>query len=136
MATFVYDNAANNFASGVLVWPSLPVNAALVDANYNPKTVDLYLDAIPTAAIVVRDLALTGLGVTPDHIAYGKIPRILALVWPYPVVGLVLYNKQSTDAISDLLYYSSDAVGSPFLPRGLNWEYQYNQIRRGFFTVQ
>jgi hypothetical protein len=118
-----------------MVWSSTPINAALVDANYLPRTTDVFLSAIPSAAFVRRDLALTGLGETGDGVKYGKLPRILALAWPYPIVALVLYNKTGNDATSDLIYYSSDAVGMPFNPRGLNWEVQFNQVRRGFFRI-
>lgn len=135
MATFVYTAATNSFVSGAFVWPSMAVNAALVDLNYLPKTSDLFLSDIPPSAIVKRDLALTGLAQTTDGIMYGSVPRMLALAWPYPVAALVLYNKTGLDSTSNLLYYSSDADNMPFRPLGLNWEVQYNQIRKGFFQI-
>lgn len=136
MGTFVYDNAANNFVSGQIVWTALPVNVALLDGNYQPKTTDVFLNQIPSYAIIRRDIAMTSLGVTADFIAHGIIPEVQALISTYPIAAIIFYNKTGNDATSDLLYYSSDAIGMPVTPRGLNWQWQFNQLRRGFFKVQ
>ena len=136
MATFVYDNAANKLASGVLVWTSMPVKVALVNANYVPQSSHMFMSQVPSTAIEVRGVTMTAKAVTADFIAQGKIPEFSALTSSFPITGIIFYNDTGTDGTSDLLYYSSDAVGFPLTPKALNWQIAFNQVNRGFLKVQ
>lgn len=131
MTSFVYNSARTNFASGAFNWVTLPVNAMLANANYSASPSDLYVSSILPGAIVVRDLALTNLAQV-NQVLSGIIPLVQALIGPVPVLALVLYAKRATDAVSELLYYSSDGVGFPFTPQGFDYGVGYNQLFGGF----
>ena len=134
MATFKYNNASSEFATGQLNWPALPVNAMLVNANYSAFPSDVFVSAIPPAAIELRDIALTNLAQL-NGLCQGVIPTIKAFLSPDTVVALVLYVKRGSDSTSELLYYSSDGPGFPFVPSGFDYSVGYDQAAGGFFQV-
>lgn len=135
MADFVYNNAYKQFADGAWAWTGLAVNAALVTGAYVPQRTHVNLSEVTPAALVVRDQALTGLGVRDTGVCYGAVPRINAVSADAPVVGFVLYVKGVDDASSPLIYYSSGGAGFPFTAAGLNWQIAYDQTVGGFFQV-
>lgn len=131
---FLYNNARTLFATAQLNWPAAAPNAMLVNSDYSPLLTDQYVSAIPASAIIVRDLALTNLGVV-NGICYGTIPELSGIVTAYEVVAVVLYNKTSSDATSPLIYYSSTGPGFPFQIQGFDYAVGFDQTVGGFFQV-
>lgn len=131
---FLYYNARTLFATAQINWPAAAVNAMLVANGYSPQLTHKYVSDIDPTAIIVRDLALTNLGVT-NGICFGTIPEIVAIVSPYTVVALILYIKTSTDAASPLIYYSSTGPGFPFTITGFDYTVGFDQTTGGFFQV-
>jgi hypothetical protein len=134
MTTFVYNSARTAFATGALSWPTAAVNCCLVNANYSPLPTDTNMTAIPSGARVSQGVALTALNVQ-NGICSGLIPVYNAFIASAPVVGVVLYVLGSSDAASQLIYYSSDGVGFPFTPAGFNYYIAFDQSSGGFFQV-
>ncbi|MGA3250361.1 MAG: hypothetical protein ABSD12_19770, partial [Paraburkholderia sp.] len=66
LTDFVYNNARYLFATGGLDWLTAPINAMLVSTNYVSSVNHKYVTDITgqPGSIIVRDQALTGLGVT------------------------------------------------------------------------
>jgi hypothetical protein len=135
MTTFVYDNAANQLVAANWVWTALTVNIALVNGNYVPKPGDLYVSQIPASAFEKRDVPMLGLFQLGNQVCGGKPVDFLALTSTFPIVGVIFYIQTGNDSTSSLIYYSSDAVGMPFLPKGLNWTITYNQLFGGYFQI-
>jgi len=134
MSTFRYYNAANNFGLGSWNWTALNVNAMLVSAAYGAQRTDVYVSDIPSSAIVVRDVALNTLSVVKG-VARGVLPQFSALLSGTPVAGIVLYDKQASDAASQLIYYCSDVIGFPFVPQGFNYLVAQDLAAGGWFEV-
>jgi len=134
---FVYNNARNLFATAQLNWAIAPINAMLVSTLYTPSISHKYVTDITAQAgsIVVRDLPLTGLGITPSGICYGNIPEIEALLSTFTVLGVVLYSKLPSDSLSPLIYFTSSGFGFPFTPAGFNYDIGYDQSNGGYFQV-
>jgi hypothetical protein len=130
---FVYYNARVLLGSGALNLLSASLNCALVTAGYGPLPTDIYLSAVPAGAMLARDLAVTAVGFRSNGMFYGTIAETAALLNPNPVVGMIMYNKLSTDGASPLIYYSSTGVGFPFLTQGLLYQVAYDQANQGFF---
>lgn len=135
MTTLVYNNARYLFATGAINWATANVKAALLNAGYAPQQTDQYLSAVPAGAIVARDQPVTALGVTAAGICYGTIGEFLALSSPLPVVGVLLYVSTGVDTTTPLVYYSSDGIGFPFTPAGLNWQVAYDIVNGGYFQA-
>lgn len=131
---FLYNNARTMFATAQLNWPASNVNAMLVSAGYAPALGDQYVSAIPVAAVIVRDLQLTNLGVK-NGVCYGTIPDISSVVTPYQVTALVLYIKGASDSVSPLIYYSSTGVGFPFNIQGFEYAVGFDEAAGGYFQV-
>lgn len=135
MSTFCYNQARYEFATQQINWLTGAVNAALVSDQYVPSPTHLTMADIAPVAIIQRDAVLTGLGVVGAGICYGTIPPFNSLNSLNPVVGLVLYLKGASDAVSRLLYYSSDGIGFPFIAVGYNYLVSYDLSQGGFFQV-
>ena len=133
MPDIVYNQARLLFGTGGINLISANVALALCDATYAPTTADQWMSSVPPTAIAVRDVILSSPSVRADGVFRGVIPQINALSWPNPIVGMLLYSKQLTDAVSPLLYYSSGGVGFPFVAAGLNYQIGYDQANGGFF---
>lgn len=131
---FLYNNARTMFATAQLNWPAANVNAMLVSAGYAPTLEDQYVSTVQTAAVIVRDLQLTNLGVK-NGVCYGTIPSISGVVTPYQTVALVLYIKGASDSVSPLIYYSSTGVGFPFDIQGFEYAVGFDQASGGYFQV-
>ncbi len=131
---FVYNNARTGFATAQINWTAAPINAMLVNLNYVPLPADANVSDIPPGAVIVRDLALTNLGVT-DGICFGTIPEILGVVSAYQAVAVILYVLGNTDSVSTLIYYSSTGPGFPFDITGFDYTVGFDQANGGFFQV-
>lgn len=133
---FVYGKARALLAAAGLNWSTAAVNAMLVSAAYAPSpNSDQYVSSIPAGAIIIRDIALSGLGVGASGACYGTIAQLSALSSPSTCVALVLYVKGASDAVSPLIYYSSTGSGFPFKPSGFNYVIGYDQSNGGFFQA-
>ena len=135
MPDFVYNNARVQFARKNWDWLALPVNAALLTADYTPLSSHVNISDVNPSAIVVRDKALVGLGVTSYGAVYGAIPQFLSLISSSPVAAILLYSLGANDNISPLIYYSSGGLGFPFAPSSLNWNVGYDATNGGWFQV-
>lgn len=134
MSTFLYRSAQVKLNDGTWTWTELPVFGALVDANYAPNREHTTLDVIPANAFVQRDMELTRLRDTNDK-AKGVFATLEAFLDGREVVSLVLYSKGDTDAESELIYFSDDGLGFPFIPQGFDYGVAYRQDLGGFFDL-
>lgn len=139
MATFLYGNAAQQFATGAWDWPDLQVTGLLVNAVYVPVIdSDTYVSDIPVGALIARSNALgaymTSQAAT-DGLCSGILPEFEALIATVPVTALVLYVDTGDDTTSQLVFYSSDGSGFPFTPQGFNYSVVYAQNQGGWFQV-
>jgi hypothetical protein len=134
---FVYNNARYLFATAQINWLIAPVNAMLVSTAYSPSQSHKYVTDVTAQAgsIVVRDIALTNLGVTSAGIVYGTIPELGSLLSPEEVQGVILYELLASDSVSPLLYFTSSGYGFPFLPSGFNYDIGFDQANGGYFQV-
>lgn len=134
---FVYNNARYLFATAQINWAITPVNAMLVSALYVPSLAHSYVTDVTAQAgsIVIRDIALTNLGVTSAGVCYGTVPELGSFLSATQVAGLILYQKLGSDAASQLLYYTSSGYGFPFLPVGFNYDIGFDQANGGYFQV-
>lgn len=108
----------------------------LVNANYSPQpNTDVNVSVIDPAAIIIRDIALTGVAFTAAGILYGTVPEFMALAATSVCTAFVLYIKGDSDADSPLIYYSSSGSGFPFLPEGFDYVIGYDQTNGGFFQA-
>lgn len=131
---FVYNNARTLFATAQINWPAAAVNAMLVSSGYGPQLTHKFVSDIDPTAIIVRDLALTNLGVA-NGICFGTIPELTSIVSPFTVAALILYVKASNDSVSPLVYYSSTGPGFPFNITGFDYTVGYDQTVGGYFQV-
>lgn len=135
MSTFKYSLASQLIGTAGLNLVTANIAALLVSNVYAPnQNTDQYVAVIPTAAIVARSGLLTAQALTKG-IFSGTIPEFDALLSPTKVVALVLYRETGNDALSELLYYSSDGPGFPFIPNGFDYFVGYDQSNGGFFEV-
>lgn len=133
-ADFVYNNARTMFATAALNWTTAAINAMFVSSDYAPLLTDQYVSDIPASAIILRDYALTNLGVK-DGVCYGVVPEITGILSAYTVTAMVLYAKGATDAASPLIYYTSSGYGFPFPVQGFDYYVGFDQANGGFFQV-
>ena len=131
----VYNAARVLFANGALDWPGQTINIGLVSGLYVPQTTDEFVSSIPPGAFIVRDIAVSNLGVSAGGACFGTIAEIEALLSTLEVVGLVMYVQTGDDTTSNLVYYTSTGPGFPFLPVGFNYVIGYDQTNGGFFQV-
>lgn len=134
MATFKYNNASAQFATAQFNWPAMTVKALLLSAGYAPALTDVHVSDIPAAAILGRSTSLTGMAQT-NGVCRGTIPQLNSLVTAAPVIAIALYADTGNDTTSQLIYYSSDGSGFPFLASGFNYDITYDQIAGGWFVV-
>lgn len=134
---FVYGKARVAFGSGIINWLTGPVNAMYVTSAYSPSpATDQYVSDIPAPAIVTRDYALTGVGITNSGVCFGTPPPLNAFSsGGAAIAAIVLYVKSGSDATSRLLYYSSSGIGFPFIGQGFNYVVGFDQANGGFFQV-
>ncbi len=133
---FVYGKARALIAAAGLNWTTAAINVMLVNGNYAPSpNADQYVSSIPASAIITRDKALTGLGVSASGACYGTISPYLSLSDPSICTAMILYVKGASDAVSPLIYYSSTGSGFPFKPNGFNYVIGYDQTNGGFFQA-
>lgn len=135
MSTFKYVKGAQLIGSGGVDLLTANINAMLVSRVYAPnRAADQFVAIIPPAAILVRTGLLTGLSLA-GGVFSGTIPEIDAYLNPTLAAALVLYVETGNDALSTLLYYSSDGPGFPFPGQGLSYFIGYDQSNGGFFQV-
>jgi hypothetical protein len=133
LSTFLYNKAKSDFATAALNWPTCTPKAMLVDANYTPSPAHQYVSDI-TSGIVIRDLVMSSVA-QANGVCSGTLPGVSALLWPNPVVALVIYASTGVDATSRLIYYSSDGLGFPINAIGFNYAISYDQGYAGWFQV-
>ena len=131
---FLYNNVRHLFATGALNWPSAAINAMLVSSAYAPALTDVNVSDIPSAAIITRDQALTGLS-EHNGICAGTVPQWASLISPYVAVAIILYVKGANDSVSPLIYYSSTGPGFPFAVTGFNYNVGFDQSAGGWFQI-
>lgn len=135
MSTFKYVTGAQLIGSAGLNLTTANIAALLVSNVYAPNAnTDQHVADIPSAAIVARSDLLTATALTKG-VFVGTIPEFDALLSPTEIVGLVLYHETGNDALSELIYYSSDGPGFPFTPNGFDYFVGYDQSNGGFFQV-
>lgn len=134
MSTFKYNGAASDFATAALNWPTCNPNAMLVDSSYVPSAAHRYVSDVAAGAIAVRDKILTSVA-QANGLCTGIVPQINALLWPNPIVAVIIYEKTGSDNTSRLIYYSSDGVGFPFTAVGFNYAVAFDQSGGGWFQV-
>ncbi len=131
---FVYGTARAALNSGLINLTTAVVDAMLVSSAYSPQpNVDQYVSSNPSSAIIVRDVTLTGTGLSASGAFFGTIPQFSSLISAMTCVALILYIKTGSDSSSQLLYYTSGGVGFPFQPLGYNYSVSYDQNSGGFF---
>jgi hypothetical protein len=86
------------------------------------------------SGVIARSDVMTNKAETAG-ICRGELPEFLALASPQSAVGFILYIDTGNDATSQLLYYSSDGVGFPFTPAGINYFVGYDEANGGFFEI-
>lgn len=132
---FVYSKARVAIGQGLNLSTAV-VNAMLVSNTYSPNpTNDAHVSDIPAGAIVIRDLPLTGTGISVQGAFFGNLALLNSFVSPLTVVGIVLYVQSGVDSTSQLLYYSSTGPGFPFQPLGFSYAIAYDQAAGGYFQV-
>jgi hypothetical protein len=133
---FKYGKGSIAIGSGSIDLLTASVQAMLVTASYAPQpNADAFVSSIPSEAIVIRDVVLTGKGLSPYGVFFGTVPPFNALISTDTVVAIILYVNSGSDATSQLLYYSSGGSGFPFLPQGFNYVVGYDQNNGGYFQV-
>lgn len=135
MATLLYGNASQQFATAQWNWPALNVWALLVDKTYIPTiNKDVHVSDIPASAIIARQGPLTSLAVA-NGICSGNIPQFSSLLDPRVAAAVVLYVNTGVDSTSSLIYYSSDGTSFPFLLQGFNYIVSADLAGGGWFQV-
>lgn len=135
MATFLYGNASQSFATAGLNWPALTVWGMLVDKTYVPNAnKDQHVSDIPAASIISRQGPLTSL-VSVNGLCSGNLPAFNSLLDSRFAAAVVLYVNTGTDSTSTLIYYSSDGVGFPFALQGFNYVVSADLAAGGWFQV-
>lgn len=134
MSTFKYNSVCSSFATGAFNWLTCAPKVILVDAGYVPDPAHNFVNQIPAGSIAVRSAALTSVAQTNGKCT-ALVPQINALLWPNPIVGVIIYNDTGSDATSRLIYYSSDGFGFPFTAVGFNYAVAYDQAGGGWFQV-
>lgn len=133
MSTFKYYNANVLFGTQQLNWRTANIKCLLVTAGYAKLPTDVYVSQIPNAAIVARSANLVGCDIIKG-VFTGTVPQFSALAGAVPIVAMVLYQDTGLDTTSPLLFYSSDGVGFPFIPAGVNYFVGYDQANGGWFS--
>lgn len=133
MTTLVYNNARLLLGTAQMNWPTANVWCALINNAYFPSANDVYLSAVPRGNIVA-EVAVTGLAITKG-VCTCTVPTFSALLSTSTVAGILLYIKGASDAVSPLVYYSSDTIGLPFTPQGFNYTIAADQSANGFFQA-
>jgi len=134
VSTFRYAHAASDFATAALNWVTCVPKVMLVDAGYVPSATHQYVTSITPSAIAVRDLAMTSVAQT-DGVCSGTVADASALIWPNPIVAVIIYASTGVDATSRLIYYSSDGIGFPLTAVGFNYSVAFDQTHAGWFQV-
>lgn len=106
----------------------------LVDAGYTPNLNDQYVSSIPAGAIVTRDQLMTSVAQASGYCT-GIIPQMNALLWPNPIVAVIIYASTGVDATSRLIYYSSDGFGFPWTATGFNYAVAMDQAYGAWFAL-
>ena len=133
---FVYGKARASFGQAGINLLTADIRAMLVSAAYSPApNTDQYVSSIPSGAVIIRDVALTGKSFSISGGFVGTIPTFDALIAAQPCVAVILYAYTGTDSTSKLLYYSSDGPGFPFLPTGFDYTVGYDQSSGGWFQA-
>lgn len=135
MATFLYGNASQQFALAAFNWPTLTVWALLVDKTYVPSAnKDSHVSDILASSIIARQGPMTSMAAS-NGLCSGNIPQFNSLLDSRTAVAVVLYVNTGVDSTSQLLYYSSDGLGFPFLPQGFNYLVSADLSAGGWFQV-
>lgn len=135
MSTFKYDTAAVAFGTGQINWLTNNIGALLLAANYVPsKALDQFVSQIPPSAIIARSAQMTSPAIV-GGVCRGLIPQFSSLLSTTPVTAFALYQNSGADNTSQLIYYSDQGFGFPFLPQGLNYYVAYDQTNGGWFQL-
>lgn len=135
MSTFKYFSASTAFGTKQINWLTDNIGALLIDAGYAASQAhDQFVSDIPSQAIIVRSARMTSMAIVKG-VCQGLIPEFSSLLASQQVVSLVLYQNTGLDTTSQLIYYSDDGLGFPFLPQGLNYFITYDQANGGWFQL-
>lgn len=135
MSTFRYYSASVAFGTKQINWLTDNIGALLVGAGYSPSQAhDQFVSDIPSQAIVARSGQMGSMAISAG-VCKGLLPQFSSLVSVQQVTALVLYQNTGLDATSQLIYYSDEGFGFPFLPQGLNYFVTYDQANGGWFQL-
>lgn len=134
MATFCYDAMRERWATTGQNLLTSTIKAMLVSAAYSAAPAHVFVSQVNSGAILARSGTVTNKSAAKGIFAC-EIPELEALLSGSNAVGLILYVDTGSDATSRLIYYSSDGVGFPFQPQGINYFIGYDQANGGFLQV-
>jgi len=135
VSTFKYYSASVAFGTKQINWLTDTIQALLVGAGYAPSQAhDQYVSDIPSAAIITRSGPFTSKQIL-NGVCQGLCPQFLSLTSTTLCTGLVIYKNSGADNTSQLLYFSDQGFGFPFLPQGLNYFVTYDQSNGGWFQL-
>lgn len=131
--TFLYNSARAKFSTAQIDWPIETVKCVLLNGAYAPSVQDNFLSDVPNGAIMATR-TMTGLGQT-NGICFGVIPEFDAFLSPSQCIAMLLYIDSGDPTTSQLVYYSADGFGFPFIPQGFNYAVSFDQTAGGYFQV-
>lgn len=133
MSSFKYDSFVSALGQKQINWITDTFKVLLVSGDYSPsKSTDQFVSDIPSQAIVVRSGSTTGNAIV-GGVFRSNVPEFLALASTSEAVAMVIYKDTGADDSSQLVYYSADGIGFPFLPGGINYFLAYDQANGGWF---
>lgn len=135
MSTFKYYSASNAFGTAQINWFNDSICAMLVGPGYSASQAhDNFVSDIPSAQIIVRSGPMTSMAINKG-VCSGLIPQFNSLVSTTIAAALVIFKNTGNDTTSQLIYYSSDGLGFPFLPQGINYFVTFDQANGGWFQL-
>jgi hypothetical protein len=134
MSSIIYNKHRERLQTGLFDWLTATVKVAFVAGDYVADVDDEFLSAVPGSAILIRSGAMTG-KTADDGFAAGLTPEFLLYRNARPTVGILLYQDTGVDATSNLICYSDDGPGLPFVGLGFNYAVSYNATLGGFYQA-
>lgn len=135
MSTFKYYSASLAFGTKQINWLTDTINALLVGGGYAPSEAhDQYVSDIPSAAIITRSGNFTNKAIS-NGVCQGLCPEFLQLASATQCTSFVIYKNTGDDTTSQLIYYSDEGLGFPFLPAGINYFVTFDQANGGWFQL-
>lgn len=135
MSTFKYDTAVVAFGTKQLSWTAGNIAGMLIGPTYAPsKAKDQFVSDIPSDAIIARSAHMTSPAIV-GGVCRGLVPEFDAVASALPVSAFILYADTGDDTTSQLIYYSDEGNGFPFVAAGFNYFVTYDQANGGWFQL-